>query len=59
MMEKEFNIYISNENIQTMDPRGTPYFTGSGLKMLFPIHNFCVRSDKYDSNHFIEFVDIL
>ena len=40
-----------------MDPCGTPYFTGSGLEMLVPIHKFCVRSDKYDSNHFIEFVD--
>ena len=36
-----------------MDPCGTPYFTASGLEMLFPIHKLCFRSDKYDSNHFI------
>ena len=29
-----------------MDLCGTPYFTGWGLEMLFPIHKFCVRSDK-------------
>jgi hypothetical protein len=62
MMEKEFNIYISRSFINIiksrgskMDPCGTPYFTGSGLEMLFPIHKLCFRSDKYDSNHFIEF----
>ena len=51
------NIIKSRES--KMNPCGTPYFTGSGLEMLFPIHKLCFRSDKYDSNHFIEFVDIL
>jgi hypothetical protein len=37
-----------------MDPCGTPYFTGSGLEMLFPIHKFCVRSDKYDYLNFAD-----
>jgi hypothetical protein len=32
-----------------MDPCGTPYFTGSGLEMLFPIHKLCFRSDKYEA----------
>ena len=37
-----------------MDPCGTPYFTGSRLEMLFPIHKLCVRSDKYD---YLKFAD--
>ena len=32
-----------------MDPCGPPYFIGWGLEMLFPIHTFCVRSDKLKS----------
>jgi hypothetical protein len=26
-----------------MDHCGSPYFTGSGLEMLFPTHKFCVH----------------
>ena len=37
-----------------MDRCGTPYFTGSGLEMLFPIHKLCVRSDRYD---YLKFAD--